>query len=263
VEFGSFTRWPRRGNPGVVVWRDVPSGSTQNRVGLKNPGVMAAAAFLGQRRDQLPACFGINIAVSPGVEAPNQQVAEVLAGLRAFIDQGVYPQWFTLNLSCPNTEDDPGGNQTAELAAQLCGAAVGYLQSASAQTGGAIPLWVKIGPGLAAKQYRALIAIFAEVGVQAVVATNTLAMPTPDDASVQAGMAGGRLHESAVEAARLLAAARDELAVDVDIIGCGGVQDGATFADFAAHGIRAAQYWSALVYRGPLAAALITQEIRE
>ncbi len=53
VEFGSFTRWPRLGNPGCVVWRDMATRSMQNRVGLRNPGATAAAAFLGARR---PTC---------------------------------------------------------------------------------------------------------------------------------------------------------------------------------------------------------------
>lgn len=38
VEFGSFTRYPRLGNPGRVIWRDVPTRSTQNRIGLKKSG---------------------------------------------------------------------------------------------------------------------------------------------------------------------------------------------------------------------------------
>ena len=67
VEFGSFTRYPRKGNPGTVVWRHEKTQSTQNRVGLRNPGARAAALFLGKRRDRLPREFGINIAVSPGV----------------------------------------------------------------------------------------------------------------------------------------------------------------------------------------------------
>src|SRR5512145_2087372 len=53
VEFGSFTRYPRLGNPGIVVWRDEPNHSTQNRVGLRNPGAVAAAAFLSQYWDKL------------------------------------------------------------------------------------------------------------------------------------------------------------------------------------------------------------------
>jgi hypothetical protein len=40
VEFGSFTRYPRIGNTGTVMWRDMRRLSTQNRVGLRNPGAI-------------------------------------------------------------------------------------------------------------------------------------------------------------------------------------------------------------------------------
>jgi dihydroorotate dehydrogenase len=46
----------------------------------------------------------------------------------------------------------------------------------------------------------------------------------------------------------------------VDIIGCGGIEDGRTYADFTQLGVRAAQYWTAMIYRGPLAAAHILRE---
>lgn len=256
VEFGSFTRWPRVGNPGTVVWRDVPTRSTQNRVGLRNPGVKAAAAFLGARRDRLPPQFGINIAVSPGVHDPEQQAGEVLEGLAAFIEQDVRPTWFTLNLSCPNTEDDPAGHQTAEQAMRVCGAAVAYLGDAAPD----VPLWVKVGPDLSAEQYRALVDVFVAVGVRAVVATNTLPVPAPSDAALTAGVGGGRLHAQAVAAVRVLVEACAGYGDCVSVIGCGGVLDGATYRDFADLGAAAAQYWTALVYRGPLAAALITDE---
>jgi dihydroorotate dehydrogenase len=263
VEFGSFTRWPRLGNPGVVVWRDVPTRSTQNRVGLRNPGAWAAAAFLAAHKADLPPVFGINIAVSPGVDDPGQQTDEVLAALAAFVERGVFPAWFTLNLSCPNTEDDPTGYQTADGARQLCAAAIsmlgrGVLQYAPTRLGGEvnIPLWVKLGPNLSPEQYRALMAVFAETGVRAVVATNTLPQPTPADATVTAGVGGGRLHAHALRTAAALV--QEKTAVDV--IGCGGVLDGSTFRAYTSLGITAVQYWSALVYRGPLAAALITYE---
>ena len=120
VEFGSFTRYPRLGNPGTVVWRNAATQSTQNRVGLRNPGARAAAIFLGQRRSQLPKEFGINIAVSPGVEDIDEQTRHVVESLAFFLDAGVHPSWFTLNLSCPNTEDDPQGRQLeAETQAAL------------------------------------------------------------------------------------------------------------------------------------------------
>jgi len=323
VEFGSFTRWPRLGNPGVVTWRDVHTRSTQNRVGLRNPGARAAAFFLAGRRDRLPRQFGINVAVSPGVSDPQQQTDEVLESLRAFLAAGVIPTWFTLNLSCPNTEDDPRGHQTADEARQVCGAAIALLQEAaggresitaegaedtekaqrdiasssvhsprlgvgayghtlpqipsprdavarergagvrgfSERPAGRIPpLWVKVGPNLSDDQYRALLRVFAETGVRAVVATNTLPWPAPDDPTLTAGVGGGRLFARALEVVALLQAERAAHGHPVDVIACGGVQDGATFRSFAALGIAVMQYWTALVYRGPLAGALIAWE---
>jgi dihydroorotate dehydrogenase len=281
VEFGSFTRWPRLGNPGVVLWRDEPTRSTQNRVGLRNPGAHAAAEFLAARRADLPAQYGINIAISPGVDDPDQQTDEVLAALAAFIERGVRPTWFTLNLSCPNTEDDPTGNQTADQARQLCGAAVGYLQDAgvgqvSPGRGGfanpplqargpdvVVPLWVKIGPNLSVEQYCHLMRVFDETGARAVVATNTLPTPSPADPTVMAGMGGGRLHDLAVKTVARLMQEKAAQGYAVDIIGCGGVIDGMTYRDFANLGVRVVQYWSAIVYRGPLAAALIAHEAQQ
>ena len=254
VEFGSFTRWPRLGNPGTVVWRHADSRSTQNRVGLKNPGARAAAAFLAARRDRLPAQFGINVAVSPGVSDPYTEQRDVAEALAFFRAAGVQPTWWTLNVSCPNTEDDPGAHQTEARTRDLCQAALDALAGQPA------PLWVKVSPDLAPEQYRVLMRVFAGVGIPAAIATNTLAQPAPGRPDLSAGIGGGRLHRAALDAAAHLLGEQRALACPVDVIGCGGVLDGDSFGDFAALGVRAAQYWSALIYRGPLAAALIQRE---
>ncbi len=257
LEYGSFTRFPRVGNSGTVVWRKPDSRSLQNRIGLKNPGARAAAMFLGSNKQHLPREYGINIAASPGVQDIDQQVQEVVESLDFFLDQGVLPTWFTLNLSCPNTEDDPLGHQLEAETRRLCGAFISRLEQRSL----AIPLWVKVSPGLAAEQYHALARIFAEVGVKAVVATNTLPQPSPDDPAQIAGLGGGGLLESTLDAVKHL---REEIVrsnAAVDIVACGGILDGASFQAYRDLGVKAAQYWSALVYRGPLAAALIESEL--
>lgn len=260
VEFGSFTRYPRVGNPGVVMWRDPVTRSTQNRVGLRNPGARAAARFLGDRRAHLPRCYGINIAVSPGVSDLAQEVAEVCESMSFFLEARLRPAWFTLNLSCPNTEDDPSGNQTAAYARALCSALMEMPQR------GSIPLWIKVGPALGEEQYAALMAVAAETGVAAIIATNTLARPVPASAAASrdrltAGAGGGVLQPHALEAVRQLAAARERLGAPLRIIGCGGVLDGASARALRAEGADALQYWSALIYRGPLAAAVLKDEL--
>ncbi len=257
VEFGSFTCWPRLGNPGEVIWRDMETQSTQNRIGLKNPGALAAAQFLAARKDSLPPIFGINIAPTPGIASLDHLAAEAEEAFVAFIRAGVVPSWFTLNLSCPNTEDDPSLRQTEETAIKVVGGAANALQSSG------VPLWVKLGPGLSDDQYARLLALFADFGVRAVVATNTMPRPTPPDPNVVAGVGGGALHEPALAAVRSLSAEKVRRGYTVDIIGCGGALDGASYRDFIDAGASAVQYWSALVYRGPLAAALILKEAEE
>lgn len=257
VEFGSFTRQPRLGNAGTVVWRNEATKSTQNRVGLRNPGARAAAIFLGERRHKLPGEFGINIAVSPGVDDIERQTGDVVEALSFFLGAGVHPSWFTLNLSCPNTEDDPQGHQLEAETRQLCGALVERLRESDLE----IPLWVKISPGLAADQYRRLMRVFDEVGVRAVIATNTLAQPSPEDSALQAGVGGGELFPAALEAVRQLLAEKKRHDYAVDVIACGGILDGASLREYERLGVKAAQYWSALVYRGPFAAAIIESEL--
>jgi dihydroorotate dehydrogenase len=252
VEFGSVTRWPRLGNLGTVIWRDVAAQSTQNRVGLRNPGAKAVAAFLAQR--PLSHQMGINVAVSPGVSDRAQEEQEICETVDILLAAGLHPAWITLNLSCPNTEDDPGGNQSETKVYQLCGAILELLTPHN------IPLWVKLGPDLAEVQYTRLMAAFADVGVAAVVATNTLGLPTPDRSGHIAGIGGLRLHDAAVSVVELLAQQREIHSYPVDIIGCGGVMDGATLHDFVVAGADAVQYWSAMVYEGPLAAAVILQD---
>ncbi|NOG49934.1 MAG: hypothetical protein HND48_11230 [Chloroflexi bacterium] len=98
VEFGSFTLAPRVGNAGTVLWRDVNGLTTMNRVGLKNPG-SAAAEFLS--RQPIDGTFGISVATTPEVDDPTVQAAHVAQAIGRFIEEGVRPDWFTVNLSSP------------------------------------------------------------------------------------------------------------------------------------------------------------------
>jgi dihydroorotate dehydrogenase len=253
VEFGSFTRYPRMGNDGTVVWRDPHTRSTQNRIGLKNPGAHAAAEFLARNKHALPPIFGVNIAPTPALPSPTAEADDIRESLSAFLSRHILPSWFTLNLSCPNTEDDPHGNQTEEKTRLLCRTFLDTLRA----YGQSIPLWVKISPALAPEQVAVLVRVFAEEGVSAVVATNTLGAPAPDTPYLQAGIGGGTLYPHALEAVLHLRHAIDAQRAPLDVVACGGVLDSASYAQYRALGVRAVQYWSALIYRGWLAAPLI------
>lgn len=252
VEFGSFTLAPRVGNAGTVLWRDVNGLTTMNRVGLKNPGSAAAAEFLS--RQPIDGTFGISVATTPEVDDPTVQAAHVAQAIGRFIEEGVRPDWFTVNLSCPNTEQDPTATQTTALASAVCAATV--------ERAGTVPVWVKVSPDLGDTQYDSLLEVFEDNGVRAVVATNTLPGIVPST-DIRAGAGGKRLYERALSVVLRLYAVRERRSYSVDIVGCGGVMNGVDLRAYLDAGALAVQVWSALVFRGPFAPEDITREYLE
>ena len=108
-----------------------------------------------------------------------------------------------------------------------------------------------------------MIRILDEAGAKAIIATNTLPQPSPDDASLTAGAGGGKLFNAALLAIAELGQEKRRMNYAIDLIGCGGITDGLTYRDYRRLGVKAAQYWSAMVYRGPLAAAIIESELHD
>ena len=314
VEMGSFTPEPRLGNPGTVLWRDAEHRTLYNRIGLRNPGARAAAAFLGERLTELPATYGISLAADPDETDLPKKCEGIAEAAKHFMSAGLRPSWVTVNLSCPNTEStwrtDLAGDtkpasqadladetnpaartnpatQTANAPADqsainpanrtateppdhakaICAA---VKQELSAE----IPLWAKVGPDLPEAAYQELAQALAEAGAKAIVAVNTATRQVPQSGSqeAQAGMGGASLRPETLRAVSALAAATHLSAADpespsattqippLDIIGCGGVLHGSDLQAFQNAGAKAAQYWSALVFRGPNAPTLIARE---
>ena len=94
---------------------------------------------------------------------------------------------------------------------------------------------------------------------RAVVATNTLAGPAPTGA-ISAGMGGAPLRDHALAAVGHLGDAIARGGSALDIIGSGGVLEGRDLRAYLDAGAKAAMVYSALVFRGPLAPALILRE---
>ena len=140
-----------------------------------------------------------------------------------------------------------------------------------------IPLWAKVGPDLPEAAYQELAQALAEAGAKAIVAINTATRQVPQSSSqeAQAGMGGASLLPEALRAVSALAAATHLSAADpespsatpqnppLDIIGGGGILNGSDLQAFQNAGAKAAQYWSALVFRGPNAPTLIARESKQ
>ena len=253
VEMGSFTPPARLANAGRTLWRDTPGRSLFNRVGLRNPGAKAAARFLGKHAEELPDVYGISIAADPADRSMPERLRKLSGAAGEFIEAGLRPAWMTLNLSCPNTERSLPDLETHEAAGAACEAVKAALPAE-------LPLWAKLGPELDEDAYSELATALSEAGVEAVVAVNTLKRRAPGT-SLEAGLGGSALREEALRAVSVLSDACEGSAMQV--VGCGGVSEGADLCAFLDAGASAVQYWSTLVFRGPLSPAFIAREAQQ
>ena len=118
------------------------------------------------------------------------------------------------------------------------------------------------GPDLSDEQLAGLVAAFAQTGVRTVVATNTQPRPVPGGHGL-AGVSGSRLRPSALDVVARLNRTINVSGLRLDIIAGGGILEGFHLRAFRAAGARAAMLYTAMVLRGPLAAALILREAEE
>jgi len=252
VEFGSYTRWPRQGNQGRTLWRYPTAQGLGNRVGLRNPGIRAVAAFLALHRELLPETWGLNLASSPGVEDPRVLRSELIESLTYLEDARIAPDWLTLNVSCPSNDENADLQQSTEFVRNL-------LEGVRAAARTSLPVWLKVGPGLTARQYDQILLLAVEYGVKAIVATNTRQEQTAADGFTW-GASGGLLKDDARQAVIKLVTLQRMRRAPVDIVACGGIGHGRDLRLLRRLQVKAWQYQSALVYRGLLAATLIYRE---
>ena len=82
-------------------------------------------------------------------------------------------------------------------------------------------------------------------------------MPTPEDIHITAGVGGGTLFPHSLRVVKLLTSEIATHGYNIDVIACGGAMTPNHFQQFKAAGAKAIQYWSAIVYNGPLAGAYL------
>jgi dihydroorotate dehydrogenase (NAD+) catalytic subunit len=231
----TVTALPREGNPPPRIAET--DGGMLNSIGLQNPGI---EAFL---RDHLPrlAEMGVPIWVSVGGFCADD-FARVCAMLDALDDVATVE----LNLSCPNVEEAP------ETAADLVAAA-------RAETGKR--LFAKLSPATwdIAETARAV----ADAGADGLSLVNTIRGLALDRATRRPTLARGVGGYSgpALRPVALACVAACAEAVDLPIVGMGGVATGDDVLDIVAAGASAVALGT-ILFSDPFAPARIRAELR-
>lgn len=231
-------------NPVAVEW----DGGVINAIGLTNPGAEEEVHLLREAKQRLTA---LRVPLFASIFAPT--VAE-FAQVAAIISRAE-PDLIEINISCPNVGDEFGTPfaGSPETAAQV---------TAAVKAATHIPISVKLAPNV--PNIARIAQAVVEAGADAITAINTMPGLIIDPMAGQPVLANrvGGLSGWSLKPVALRCVAEIRQAVDVPIIGTGGVANGLDAAEMIMAGADAVGVGTAVWQRGPQVFALICEELR-
>jgi len=250
VECGTVTPLAQAGNPRPRLFRLTDDQAVINRMGFNNQGLEAFAARLG--RPGRPGPVGANIGAN---KDSADRIGDYVTGLERLWGLA---DWFTLNISSPNT---PGlrALQTRAALEELLGRTAEARDALPAS--GRVPLFLKVAPDLDDPEIEAIVETVLAFGLSGIIVANTTlsrpALVSPD-AGEAGGLSGAPLRELAQSVlGRFSAVAAGRL----PLVGAGGIASGADAYARIRAGASAVQLYSALVFEGPGLAVRLSRDL--
>ncbi|SCY58573.1 quinone-dependent dihydroorotate dehydrogenase [Paracoccus tibetensis] len=248
IEVGAATPRPQPGNPKPRLFRLTGEQAIINRFGFNNEGAGAIAARLRRRPTGVP--VGLNIGANKDSADRAADFAEVVRVA------GEAADFLTVNVSSPNTENLRDLQGAKALAALLGG--VLAARDALPQRR---PIFVKIAPDLSDGEIAEVAAVARDLGIDAVIATNTT-LSRDGITGPHAGEAGGLSGRPVfARATRVLAQLHRALDGSIPIIGVGGISSAEDAWQKLRAGASAVQIYSALIYQGLSLAPRIAEQL--
>lgn len=256
VTVGSATSGHREGNEFRPRIRMLPlDRAMTNSMGLNNPGIEVIAhevdKALGHCHKRKLA-LGISVADTPGMEDPDQKIADVMSTFRRAYRAADYIE---LNVSCPNTGlDRMDRDETflADLLHEIMEARKGLAPKKA--------VFVKISPDMSARSLDNNLQIIADAGVTGLVLFNTfpgekaryLRMQSPESdigpvtgTGGKGGLSGRILYKNTLPAVQYI---RKQLP-KLTLFASGGIDHGSKVMDLLDAGAEAVQCYTVLAYR--------------
>ncbi len=243
LEVGTITPLPQSGNPKPRIFRLPADRALINRLGFNNQGLEAAKRRLARRRPS-QGIVGANVGANKTSKDPIQDYIDCLAGLYSLAD------YFTINVSSPNTpglRDLQGRAKLTELLQRLISTRA-TLEPASGQK----PLFLKIAPDLATDDEADIAEVALDLGVDALIISNTT-LDRPKDLvdrnrAESGGLSGRPLFQRSTDQLRRFYGL---VGGKIPLIGVGGIDSGEhVFAKVKA-GASACQLYTGFIYEGP------------
>ena len=257
VEIGTTTPRAQEGNPRPRMFRLPRHRALINRLGFNNEGVDALVRNV-ERASRRSGVLGINIGKNK--DTPNESAQDDYLHCL----ERVYPlaDYDTVNISSPNTA---GLRELQEEQAlrRLIGTLREAQERLGARHGKRVPMLVKVAPDLSDEDIEAAARVLADLQVDGVVATNTTVSRLGIEDARHADEAGGLSGQPLIaQSTYVLRRLRTRLPETIPLVGVGGVLSGADAAAKMAAGASLVQFYTGLIYRGPVLVRECVEAIR-
>jgi len=254
VECGTVTPRPQIGNPKPRLFRLTEDEAVINRMGFNNGGLDVFKSRLTKRQGK-GGLVGANLGAN---KDSTDRIGDYVKGLSALWGLSDY---FTINISSPNT---PGLRdlQSADEMDEL----LGRIADIRAELTGdkpSFPIFLKVAPDLDFSQIERVVEQARLYGMNAIIVSNTtIARPDSLKSTHKAeggGLSGAPLFHPSTE---ILKEFYSAAAGKIDLIGVGGISNGAQAYAKIRAGAKAVQLYSALVFQGPGLVTQINQDLK-
>lgn len=258
VEIGTITSQKQTGNERPRLFRYPKEEAIINRMGFNNDGAEAVGKRLkvmgaGKSR---PCPLGINIGKSR--TTPLEKATEDY--LESFSELAPYADYFSINVSSPNTPE-LRRLQGGDFLPSLLGALTDANRARAKRLGQRpIPILVKIAPDLSFREIDEILQAICDTGIDGIIATNTSVQRPGEFRNIEqgGGLSGRPLLPLALKVVNYIHHATEG---KLPIIGCGGVSDPRSAGQMMDAGASLVQTYTGFVFGGPFFAAEIAQAL--
>jgi dihydroorotate dehydrogenase len=252
TEVGSITKYSYPGNPGTRLWRLKDSGSIVVYYGLKNEGVDVLAPKIAGTKSSIP--IGTNIARTNSPDCDDKSSIEDYA--YSFDKLKAIGDYFTVNISCPNTFGGQPFHDARRLKMLLK-----ELESIPTKK----PVYIKISPDISQEERKDIAELASKYRVHGYICGNltknrSLTSIKEKDIPAVGGMSGKVVQELSDELIRDM---YKYSAGTKTIIGLGGVFNAHDAYKKIKLGANLVQIITGLIYQGPQVVGQINKGLTE
>jgi len=257
IECGTVTPLPQTGNQKPRLFRLPKDKAVINRFGFNNNGLEAFEHNFRRAIKAKTSCLiGANIGANKDTK---DRAADYCLGLKKLWG---LPDWFTINVSSPNTpglRDLQSAGALDELLGQIDKTRIQLCKNQPD-----VPVFLKVAPDLDESQIEDICNSVCKFNISGLIVSNTtLARPTSLKSRCKnqsGGLSGQPLFEASTEVLRMF---RQASKGQIPLIGVGGISNSAQAWQKIKAGASATQLYSALIYQGPFLVSRIHKELAQ